>query len=297
MLSLDEEEGEGGIVQIRGDLLIPYREKLFTPYSGRRLDALVESIKAFGILEPLIVWPHPWIKAAFEILAGQNRHNGGTIAGLQTFPCIVKLGLTEEEARLIVIESNIIQRSFVELCYSERVLVIGEHVKALKYSGKKKALLEELRALNKDYGRVEHAAGMEFGLGAREIGRYLRLQSLVPDLLKMLDEDVFAFNTAYNLSFLNEGAQKDLRRIISDGKIKLKFEQSEKLKVLSQEKGTISEEEIMNVLGGKKTAQQATTFSLGWKLHEKYFKGITDTKYIKNEIEEALDFYYSHKDD
>ena len=49
------------------------------------------------------------------MLSGHNRQNAARIAGLTEIPAIVKDGLTEEEAYVYVIETNVIQRAFTEL--------------------------------------------------------------------------------------------------------------------------------------------------------------------------------------
>ena len=50
----------------------------------------------------------------YEMLSGHNRQNAAKLAGLTEIPAIVKTELTEEEAYVYVIETNVLQRSFSE---------------------------------------------------------------------------------------------------------------------------------------------------------------------------------------
>lgn len=53
----------------------------------------------------------------FEMLSGHNRWNAAKLAGLKKIPAIVKEDLSEEEAYVYVIETNLMQRSFSDLAY------------------------------------------------------------------------------------------------------------------------------------------------------------------------------------
>ena len=62
------------------------------------------------------------------MLAGHNRHNAAKLAGLTEVPAIVKEGLTDEEAWVYVVETNVIQRSFNDLSVSERIAVLSTRI-------------------------------------------------------------------------------------------------------------------------------------------------------------------------
>lgn len=86
---------------------------------------MVESIKEHGILNPVIVWQDG---AGYEMLAGHNRQMAGKLARLAEIPAIVKTDLTEEEAYVYVIETNVIQRGFAELLPSEKSIKLSADV-------------------------------------------------------------------------------------------------------------------------------------------------------------------------
>lgn len=86
------------------DKIISFHNHPFRLYEGERLEDIVESIRDHGVLSPVIVQKTP---DGYEMLAGHNRWNATTIAGIKEIPAIVKEGLTEEEAYVYVIETNL----------------------------------------------------------------------------------------------------------------------------------------------------------------------------------------------
>ncbi len=108
---------EKGIRLITFDKIRPFKNHPFHLYRDERLEDLVESIRTNGILIPMIVRsveddPNGY---KYEMLAGHNRLNGAKLAGLIEGPCIVKDGLSDEEALMYVVETNVIQRSFTDM--------------------------------------------------------------------------------------------------------------------------------------------------------------------------------------
>ena len=67
------------IAQIR-----PYHNHMFHLYEGERLNDMVESIRANGVLNPVIV--RTLEDGHYEMLAGHNRMNASKLAGLTTVP-------------------------------------------------------------------------------------------------------------------------------------------------------------------------------------------------------------------
>ena len=115
--------------------LVPFADHPFKLYEGRRFADMVESVRANGVLVPIVV--RPGADDQFEILSGHNRVAAAREAGLSEIPAIVREGLTDEEALLIVTETNLIQRSFADLKHSERAVAIAAHHRATKHQGKR----------------------------------------------------------------------------------------------------------------------------------------------------------------
>lgn len=70
------------------------------------LDELVESVREVGILEPLVVRPHPDRPGAYENVAGHRRHRAASVVGLPTVPCIVR-ELTDLEVLEVQLVENL----------------------------------------------------------------------------------------------------------------------------------------------------------------------------------------------
>ena len=103
---LTGEAPESGVQMLPVDKINPFHEHPFKLYQGERLDDMVESVKEHGILTPVIVRR---MGSEYEMLAGHNRHNAARIAGIKEIPAIIKDDLTDEEAWVYVVETNVIQ--------------------------------------------------------------------------------------------------------------------------------------------------------------------------------------------
>ena len=93
------------------DDLVPFADHPFKLYEGERLDDMIRSIRERGVIVPIIVRPNEADNYSYEILSGHNRVNAAKIVGLEKVPVIVKTGLSDDEANLIVTETNLVQRS------------------------------------------------------------------------------------------------------------------------------------------------------------------------------------------
>lgn len=107
----------------------------------------MESIKVHGILNPVIVRK---IERGYEMLAGHNRLNAAKIAGLTEVPAIVKENLSDENAYVYVIETNLMQRSFTDLQPSEKAAVLAERYDKVLYQRNREYIINELKELEGD---------------------------------------------------------------------------------------------------------------------------------------------------
>lgn len=170
----------------------------FKLYEGKRLSAMIQSIREFGIITPIIVRPKEGER--YEILAGHNRVNATRMCNLDTVPAIVKEVQCDEEALLIVTETNFMQRSFSEMSYSERALTIYQHHQTLKAQGRRQDLLVEIEEYMKQVDNdtscqpgeklsSDKKVGEQYNLSGRTISRYLRVYQLYKGLQDKLDNE------------------------------------------------------------------------------------------------------------
>ena len=168
---------ENDIQMICVDAIRPFRNHPFRLYEGERLQEMVDSIKEHGILVPAIILQ---TDDGYEMLAGHNRQNAARIAGFDKIPAIVKKDLTEEEAYVYVIETNVIQRSFSELLPSEKGEVLTERYEKVVCQGKRNDILQEIARLEGKEISCGHGVhkktrdniGEEYGMVGRNAARY-----------------------------------------------------------------------------------------------------------------------------
>ena len=213
----------GGTSMIPVERIVPFHNHPFRMYEGERLADMVESIREHGVLSPVIVQK---TNAGYEMLAGHNRWNASKIVGLTEIPAIVKEGLSEEEAYIYVIETNLMQRSFTDLLPSEKAAVLAERYDKVLYQRHREAIMTELRELENGGHDVHNmknrdVLGQEYGMTGRNMARYMRLNQLVPELKEKVDNGSVALTAAVAMSYLSKDEQKVLVEQSEQGNIKL----------------------------------------------------------------------------
>lgn len=75
-------------------------------FDPQKLEQLTQSIREHGILEPLLVRPHPDDKGKYELVAGERRYRSAKAAGLGEVPVVVRQ-LNDQEALQVAIVENL----------------------------------------------------------------------------------------------------------------------------------------------------------------------------------------------
>lgn len=290
----DVSAAENGIQMLPIDSIRPFRNHPFRLYEGERLDDMVESIREHGILNPVIVWLN---SDGYEMLAGHNRQNAGKLAGLTEVPAIVKLDLTEAEAYVYVIETNVIQRGFAELLPSEKAAVLAERYEKISSQGKRNDIMQEIEQLSgrdtagtcgHDVHRLKSrdAIGEECGMTGRNIARYIRVHQLDQSLKKRLDDGKLPLAAAVELSYLSGKEQKVVSELAGQGKVKLDANTAKHIRDMA---GDVTEERVLGYLGGrkKKKAEISKAIKLSADVYERYFADISSAD-VAGIVEEAL---------
>ena len=281
-----------GIVSIPVEEIHPFHDHPFRLYEGERLEDMVQSIKDHGVLNPVIVR-----KAArgYEMLAGHNRTNAAKIAGLTEVPAIVKTDLSDEDAYVYVIETNLLQRSFAELLPSEKAAVLVARYEKISSQGKRNDIRQEIESLEETCGHDVHKSqksrdglGEEYGMTGRNIVRYMRLDRLIPEFKDAVDKGTLAMVAAVDLSYLNVKMQKMIQQVTEAEGKKLKPKQAVELRKMGKD---ITKEGIESVLAGKEQKKsQSVSVKLPMELYEKYFAQM-DARAVQEIIEKALEGY------
>ena len=80
----------GDIGSLGADLLEPGPFQPRGPVMDSDLSELAASIRAQGLLQPLLVRPHPQLPGRYQIIAGERRWRASKLAGLSEVPCFIR---------------------------------------------------------------------------------------------------------------------------------------------------------------------------------------------------------------
>lgn len=306
--SFDTTQMHGGILEMDFTEMKPFPDHKFKLYEGQQLVDMVESIRQFGILLPIILWHNE--AGQYIILSGHNRCNAARLAGLDKGPVIVKENLTYEEAVLIVTETNLRQRSFGDMSHSERAYCLAQHYQALKSQGKRNDLLAEIEILLNPHESGENLTsvqveqklenrekvGKEYGLSASKVGRYIKIATLIEPLLMRVDTGEIAFLAAYDLSFIEDTKkQQQIAELIESDNYKVDMKKAELLRSY-YEAGKLNETTVMQILSGEKTGKpkrnKPQPFKVKPAVITKYFTNGQSVREIEDTIEKALALYF-----
>ena len=229
------------IKNINIDLLIPFENHPFKKRDGIENEELTESVKENGLLQPIIV--RSFSAGTFEIISGHRRVEACKELGIHTVPAIVR-DMTKDEAIIAMVDSNL-QRE--HLLPSEKAFAYKMKLEAMKHQGK--ATSRQL------VGKLESADKISESESGRQVQRYIRLTHLIPELLKLVDEERIAFTPAVELSYLPENEQKILAEEIEYTDATPSLSQAQRLRKFS-EQGRLSTDTIFAVLSEEKPNQK-----------------------------------------
>ncbi len=297
---------EKGIQMISMERIQPFHNQPFWMYEGERLADMVDSVKEHGILNPVIVHK---TEDGYEMLSGHNRWNAAKLAGLTEIPAIVKEGLTEEEAYVYVIETNLMQRSFTDMLPSEKAAVLAERYDKVMCQGKRNDILEEIAKLEgkevkKTCGNDVHRLknrdklGQEYGMTGRNIARYMRLNQLVPALKDKVDDGNLAMVAAVDLSYLSEKEQMVVAVQEEEGKIKLTVKLTPKnVEVLKVIDGEITAEKIKEAFTkmDKQSGSKDVSIKIPGEVYLRFFKDMKPEE-VAGIVERALEVWFGKSD-
>ena len=102
MINLDENNDRNKIVELKVIEVEPNRKQARKEFNYKKLEELAESIKTFGVLQPIIVAKKD---GYYEIIAGERRWRASKLAGIKTIPAIIREDEDEENTHISIIEN------------------------------------------------------------------------------------------------------------------------------------------------------------------------------------------------
>lgn len=284
--------------------LVGFKNHPFKLYDGERLDEMVESIRQFGVIVPIVVRKK---KLRYEILSGHNRVKACEILGYKDVPAIIKEGLTEEEALLIVTETNTMQRSFIDLPHSERATVISVRHEAMKKQGIRTDLLKEIEILSKSPNIEQESTfspmakklntvktiGSEYGMSKDSIARYLRINKLPNEYKELVDSGQIAIRAGVDLSYLREESLDIVHAIITEENFKIDMKRARDLRG-ADKKAPLTFEIVHSIFKGEEKEKKPKPPKYWGKVFMKHFKPEQEETEVMSIIDKALAMYYSN---
>ena len=240
-----QEQQREQVQQIPIGELFPFKNHPFKVLDDESMQRTVESVEQYGVLSPLIARPRP--EGGYEIISGHRRQHAAQLAGLETLPVIVR-NMDDDAAVLLMVDSNLQRENILP---SERAFAYKMKLEALKNQGARSDLTCGQFGHKLIGAKARDIVADESGDNARNVQRFIRLTSLIPELLDMVDEKKIAFNPAVELSYLDESQQRDFLEAMNDTQNAPSLSQAQRLKSLAQE-GHFSYDVAFAVMGEEK---------------------------------------------
>ena len=249
LFETDESRAEAGLSKIRDIPLSEIDEFPDHPFKvnlDEDMEQLVDSIRRNGVMTPATVRQKE--DGRYELVSGHRRRKACELAGLDSLPCEVK-ELSRDEAVIIMVESNL-QRT--EILPSEKAFAYKMRLDAMNRQGQRNDLTLCPVDTKLDSGTK---VSTDVGDSRRQVFRYIRLTSLVPEILQMVDERRIAFRPAVELSYLTEEQQYALLEAMEYQDATPSLAQAIKMKKFQQD-GKLTTEVIQSIMQEAKPNQR-----------------------------------------
>lgn len=234
---------------------------------------LIESIKEYGVIEPLIVRNRE--KGGYEIVSGHRRKYACEKAGIEQIPVLIR-DIDKNLATITLVDSNLHRQDILP---SEKAFAYKMKLEATKHQGQKTC------------GHDVHKSrdNVADGISGRQVQRYIRLTELIKPILQLVDDNKMAMNPAVEISYLKEQEQKDLLETIESEDCTPSYSQAIKMKELSKQ-DKLDMDTIFNIMTEQKPNQKEQLKFKVEKLKDYFPKGYT-SKQMEDVIEKLLKQY------
>ena len=279
-----QEEKLEHIQQIPLSELHAFEGHPFRVVDDEEMQKVVDSVKEFGILTPLIARPDPY--GGYEIISGHRRLHASELAGLESVPVIVR-EMDDDEAIIFMVDANLQRENILP---SERAWAYRMKLDAMKHQG--------LRSDLTSGPMVQKLAtadliGKDSGESGRQIRRFIRLTELIPELLDMVDEKQLAFRPAVELSYLKPNEQKDFLEAMDAAQATPSLSQAQRIKKLSQA-GMCTLDAMCEVMNEEKK-DDLSKVTISHEVLRKYFPRSYTPKQMEAQIIKLLDQWQKKK--
>ena len=219
------------VVYIKLSELHPFKNHPFQVRDDDEMRAMVESVKDKGITNAAVVRPREG--GGYEMVSGHRRMKASELAGFADMPCIVR-NLTDEQAITQMVEDNTTQRE--SILPSERAKALKMQLEAIKRQGARGDLATSGQNGPKleNGQRSNQIVADRNKMAVKQVQRYIKLNDLVPDLMKMVDAKKIAFTPAVELSYIKPKNQRYIAIAIEGQQSAPSLSQAQRMRELDQ---------------------------------------------------------------
>jgi ParB family chromosome partitioning protein len=163
-------EARDGVIQLSLELIDenPYQTRYH--FSNSALEELANSIRANGVVQPVVV--RPGAAGRYVLILGERRCRASKLAGKTTIPAIVRRVSDQTAAEMTVVEN--LQRQ--DLNCIEQATAFSK--------------------LSRDFGLTQEQIGQRVGVSRESVSNHMRLLKLPPSVLQHLQEGRLGFSEA-----------------------------------------------------------------------------------------------------
>ena len=298
------------VVQLSVDSLNPFHNHPFELCTGERFENLTDSIKACGVITPLLI--RKLDDNTYQILSGHNRNQAAKAIGLKTVPCIVLADLTDDDALMIMIDSNTNQRSVSEMPISQQAHIYALDVAVNKRQGKRSDLIKnieknlEILSNGADFGTCSplgkklntvQEVGDKYGVSKNTVARLIRIDTLLPQLKEHIDSKQISVRAGVELSYITVFEQALIAKIIDEYNFYLDEHKAHQLRELSKahKLDRITVVEVFEGKYGKSVTKKLKSFTIKPKFLSKYYPPTVSQDVIASDVEASMDVWQEIK--
>lgn len=264
--------GEGDVVSIPISKLVEYHNHSYKVLDNEDMATLVDSIKDYGVLLPLIVRELGGNR--YEIISGHRRRFAAEKLGIKELPCKV-MDLDDDMADIVMADTNIARETILP---SEKAKTYKVRLEAAVRQGKK--TMDELKTISDDAPD-----------SVRQIQRFLKLNDLTDDLLDRVDSGEIPVTAGVILAGLSKDHQSAVYEVSNITAHPITLKDAESLKKAASR--GLTKETIESILAGERKPRAAKKTMKAEKksLTEDMLMDVVPDEIKNLPLEERVDYY------
>ncbi len=200
------------------NICLPSITQLRRSFNPIKMEELIQSVEAHGILENLIVRPLPGKDNQYELIAGTRRYQAAITAGLEEVPCSI-CNLTDEQALALALTENLQREDLNAVDETESILqllalrlnVSVEQVPSLLFRMQDEQRRKvPLNILGSEQGQTVITVFKELGKFSWEsfVSMRLPLLNLPQEILSLIRDQKIAYTKAQVVARIKDPASR-----------------------------------------------------------------------------------------